>query len=293
MREIIILRGLPGSGKTTYAKQLMADNPGKYKRVNKDELRSMLDDGKHSKVREKFICDMRNEIIAQSILSGADVIVDDTNFNPVHIEDITNIAIGLDTREYFNVKVTVKDIHTSVAECIERDSKREKPVGAAVIRKMARENNIFDTNENTEKLVQDKSLPHAIICDLDGTLALMNGRNPYDASTCCDDDVNESVLSVIKQFEKDVKIIFVTGRKWKYADETVRFLNDKCNINSINLYTRSNDDNRKDSIVKREIFDKYIRDKYYVEFVLDDRNQVVEMWRDLGLTCFQVADGNF
>jgi hypothetical protein len=57
---------------------------------------------------------------------------------------------------------------------------------------------------------------------------------------------------------------------------------------------RAEKDNRKDSIIKRELFDKHIRDKYHVDFVLDDRDQVVRMWRrELGLTCLQVNYGNF
>lgn len=56
---------------------------------------------------------------------------------------------------------------------------------------------------------------------------------------------------------------------------------------------RPEGDIRKDSIVKRELFEKYVRPYYNIEFVLDDRNQVVEMWRSLGLKCLQVAEGDF
>ena len=56
---------------------------------------------------------------------------------------------------------------------------------------------------------------------------------------------------------------------------------------------RKTGDNRKDCIVKRELFDAHIKDKYYIDFILDDRNQVVNMWRELGFTVMQVADGNF
>lgn len=59
------------------------------------------------------------------------------------------------------------------------------------------------------------------------------------------------------------------------------------------LYMRPEGDVRKDTEIKREIFDNYIRDKYRVLFVLDDRNSVVKMWRDLGLKCLQVAEGDF
>jgi hypothetical protein len=59
------------------------------------------------------------------------------------------------------------------------------------------------------------------------------------------------------------------------------------------LYMRPEGDMRKDAIVKLEIFDNEIRDNYDVQFALDDRNQVVEAYRSIGLTVLQVADGEF
>ena len=56
---------------------------------------------------------------------------------------------------------------------------------------------------------------------------------------------------------------------------------------------RMQGNNEKDSVIKRRMFDNHIRGKYYIEYVLDDRNQVVEMWRSIGLICLQVADGDF
>jgi hypothetical protein len=57
---------------------------------------------------------------------------------------------------------------------------------------------------------------------------------------------------------------------------------------------RAENDGRKDSIVKKELFEQHIVGKYYIDLVIDDRNQVVEMWRkDLGLTCLQVDYGDF
>ena len=56
-------------------------------------------------------------------------------------------------------------------------------------------------------------------------------------------------------------------------------------------------DGRNDTIVKKELYEENIKGNYEILFVLDDRNSekypVVGMWRELGLTCFQVADGNF
>jgi len=135
-----------------------------------------------------------------------------------------------------------------------------------------------------------------VICDLDGTLALFEKvdkskghyRNPYDASTCGNDLLNEVVAGILK----GRKVVFVSGMEDKYMPQTVDWLN-KHGMAWEGLFMRKSGDFRKDSLVKREIYETFIKGVYDVEFVLDDRNQVVEMWRSEGLVCLQVADGNF
>ena len=77
-----------------------------------------------------------------------------------------------------------------------------------------------------------------------------------------------------------------------YRPQTEAWLKEH-KIEYIALHMRQADDNRKDSIVKSEIYETFINGYYNVSFVLDDRNQVVEMWREKGLTCLQVAEGDF
>ena len=55
MKKILILRGLPASGKSTFARNLLTENPHAWKRLNKDELRAMLDNSVHSVPNEKFV----------------------------------------------------------------------------------------------------------------------------------------------------------------------------------------------------------------------------------------------
>lgn len=139
-----------------------------------------------------------------------------------------------------------------------------------------------------------QKLPKAIICDLDGTLCLFkHHRDPYDASTCLNDLVNHPVRIIIESLNKSHDIIFVSGRESKYQPQTVDWIGRYLRLKEWALFMRATDDNRKDSIVKQEIYDQFIKDKYDIEFVLDDRDQVVEMWRANGLTCLQVAEGNF
>ena len=96
---------------------------------------------------------------------------------------------------------------------------------------------------------------------------------------------------------KGYAIIFLSGREDKYKPQTQEFLSKavKCARDWQHLlYMRESGDYRKDSIVKKELFINNVQSKWNVLFVLDDRQQVVDMWRDeCGLTCFQVAKGDF
>lgn len=143
---------------------------------------------------------------------------------------------------------------------------------------------------------RNNKLPVAIICDLDGTLALMNNRGPFEWSKVGEDDINTTINALLHRYKHDeevpLDIILVSGRDGVCRKETEEWLDVHC-VDYDLLFMRPEGDKRKDLIVKREIFENEIKNKYNIEFVLDDRNQVVEMWRSLGLTVFQVAEGDF
>ena len=145
-------------------------------------------------------------------------------------------------------------------------------------------------------------LQKAIICDLDGTLSFANGRDWYNASTCDEDKLNHPVAEVVHwAYDNGYAIIFLSGREAKYSEPTIKFLEkhgfyakDGKVLPRYFLHMRHTDDFRKDSIVKRELYEDFVKDKYNVSFLLDDRQQVVDMWRlAFGLTVFQVAPGDF
>jgi hypothetical protein len=140
------------------------------------------------------------------------------------------------------------------------------------------------------------NLEKVIICDIDGTLALLGDRNRYDPTTG-NDILNDPIANILQVYDNQVtfpiKLILVTGREEKYRQFTEKWLH-KNNVNHyILLLMRKTGDFRKDFIIKKELYEKYIKGKYEVLFVLEDRDQVVKMWRDEGLTCLQVAYGNF
>lgn len=88
------------------------------------------------------------------------------------------------------------------------------------------------------------------------------------------------------------KIFFFSGRKDTHMAQTNAWLRKHVGVEGT-LVMRKADDYRLDATVKLEMYNQCIRDKYYVDIVLDDRDQVVALWRSLGLTCLQVAPGNF
>ena len=290
MKKVILLRGLPGSGKSTFAKQLQTDNPGMYKRINRDDMRAMLDNGQTDRTNEKFVKQLRDYLILKALENGKSVIVDDLNLSSKNKNRIEQLVHKFNLKTEDNVQVEVREIETDLSTCLERDAKREKRVGARVIRKLHKQ----FYGEIGRYKTQDAALPKAIICDLDGTLSLMNGRNPYDASACDKDLLNQPVADILALKAKNgSKIILFSGRLDTYKDKTINWLAEH-GIKYDILEMRKAEDRRKDSIVKKEFYENYAKDKYFIEFVLDDRNQVVDLWRDdLGLPCFQVYYGDF
>lgn len=132
----------------------------------------------------------------------------------------------------------------------------------------------------------------AIIVDIDGTLAHMSGRSPYDYTQVHTDTVDEVIRDLIGHYHRSHSIFIVSGRKNVCRLDTEDWLR-KHTVPYIELYMRADGDDREDSIVKKEIFFLQIDPFYTVDFVLDDRNRVVKMWREIGLKCLQVAEGDF
>lgn len=295
MKKIILTVGLPASGKSTWAKDFIVkrsvDYGEQWKRVNKDDLRAMLDNGRWSKHNEKFVLSLRDHIVRDALKNGMNVIVDDTNLHEKHYKKMEEIA-----KEVGNVKVEVKDFtHVDLKTCIQRDLGRANSVGEKVIVGMYKQ--FLKEEVEIEPFPYDDKLPDAIICDLDGTLAIIGDRSPYDAANVHVDTVNPAVAAILGRFmdyedPDEVRIIFMSGRDGAHKKETKKWLN-KHGFSYRYLYMRAPGDKRKDSIVKQELLDKHVRGKFNVLFVLDDRNQVVEMWRANGLTCLQVAEGDF
>jgi predicted kinase len=137
MKKLIMTKGLPASGKTTWAK-LQTD----CKRINKDDLRAMIDNSVWSNENEKLIVDIRNAIILQMMLAGSNIIIDDTNLDPVHevalsglVDTWNDMVHTLDAKEQYEFEI--KDFtEVSLETCLQRNRNREKSVPTRVIHQM-------------------------------------------------------------------------------------------------------------------------------------------------------------
>lgn len=278
MKRVIITKGLPASGKSTWAKAQIDANPGVYKRISKDDLRSMLDNGRWSKANEKFILQVRDTLILQSLQEGYRPIVDDTNLHPKHIDAIQELVKGI-------AIIEIKDFtDVSLEECIARDKKRANYVGEQVIRRMYRD---FLQPVSTPP-AYNYNLPNAVLCDIDGTLALFDRKtvNAYSRDFL-QDTPNRAVRMFLSR--SNTTIILLTGRQEKDREQTELWLNTH-DIDYQHLYMRQTDDKRSDYIVKLLLYNEHIRDKYNILAVFDDRLSVCRLWFELGLPLFRVGD---
>lgn len=323
MAKVIFVKGIQGAGKTFWAKNYCEKNPD-WVRISRDDLRNMR--GKYwMPKREKLITAWVYNLIKEALTQGYNLVIDEMNLNEKNVQKIKDcishyirqmqetIKLALkgeeDAREKYpkififenmQVHYEVKDFTSVPLEvCIERDQQRANSIGEKVLR---------DTwakylAPKTEPIKQDHNLPHAIICDLDGTLALFGNKSPYDRDFI-NDELNQPIRTIINIYLKEhldawgkrkSHLIIFSGRSARFKPETSDWLKKNC-IEPDVFQMRSEEEEQlqiKDVKVKQRMFDTYAKDKYYIDFVLDDRNQVVKLWRSLGLTCLQVADGDF
>jgi predicted kinase len=298
MRTIFILIGLPAAGKSTWAKALLKAEPSRWVRLNKDSIRSMAV-AFWTPESENMINKIQSDAMCTALNADKDVILDNTHLTSRARKDIYSLA-----EKIGDITVIEKVFPETLAVCLQRNSLRtDDKVPEETILSMYKKagfKNGYPKGATTyfppvspALYVPPIGKPKAIICDLDGTLALMNGRNPYDATTCDQDLPNMPVIACVKAMHAaGMAVIFMSGREDKYLEPTERFIAQHAPV-PYKLFMRLTGDQRKDSIIKRELFDAHVRNNYDVQFTLDDRNSVVDFWRSIGLTCFQVQPGPF
>lgn len=286
MSKITIMQGLPASGKSTRASEIVQG--GNTVRINKDLLRTMLHFDKFTMLNEKATSTAAT-VLAKTFLDlGLNVIIDDTNLNPRTRQH------WVDLGKEKEAKIEHIKIMTDIRECIERDRVREKHVGAHVIQGMALQ---------WERWLKDEKV---VICDLDGTLCNIDHRLHFTESMPKDwkgffegipqDTVRTDVVKMVREaLGQDGKLIFVSARPDTYRNQTMDWLFDNLLGSGLEtkyqcLIMRQANDRRPDTEVKAEIYEKYLKHLNIVK-VFDDRPVVIRMWREKGLDVVDCGKG--
>ncbi|MDT0566022.1 AAA family ATPase [Streptomyces sp. DSM 3412] len=306
MPVVHVMTGLPASGKTTAARELQAESGGRMRRVNLDDLRAMLDvplpEGaeRRSYAHEQTVLAIQDAAVRAAVDGGFDVVVDNTHMTP-HIPKRLKAAVaGLAT-------FVVHDFtDVPVEECLRRDAERERPVGEEIIRILADKHEKsrrggwrltaewLNDEPAVEPYTADPALPSAVMCDIDGTLAIRGDRGAYDFTRCEEDLLNVSVRGALRSFRSadgDV-VVLLSGRGEEHRARTEAWLRAH-EVPYDELWMRAAGDQRRDDVVKAELFDRHVRHRFAVRVSLDDRDRVVAVWRRMGLPTWQVNYGNF
>lgn len=305
--KLTIVRGLSGSGKSTWAEAQFGAIV-----VSRDTLRVALfgdDSPEYYKRPDLRLCEdmitrVEREAIRAGLATGKHVISDNTYIEWQYVKPIAAIGFKM------GADVEVKVFDVPLATAIERNKMRASLGGRNVPEDVIRKQHERFQQTKKVKLVKPEvqevipyggtpGMPKAFLVDIDGTLAHMRDyRGPFDWKKVGLDDPDDIIIDIILSiqygadyFDDPYKIIVMSGRDEVCRPETEKWLSDHINFDY--LFMRPEGDMRKDNIIKHELFNEHVRDNFDVQFVLDDRQQVVDMWREMGITCLQVAPGDF
>lgn len=291
--NITLLVGPPGSGKSTVANKLI------------------YEDGDHGLATVYINQDLQGqeghlELFNKALDENKDIVVDRMNFSLDQRKRYLNPA----KLKGYSTKIIC--LHENFDTCLERmklrvdhptikDAKTASKVLHFFFSKYERVEN--DEADSVIREWPNIDKPKAIICDLDGTLCNINHRLHYIKGPgkknwkaffegLRDDSPNFWCQSIVNNLADIYKIVFCSGRTDTYQGLTENWLS-KWGIGYDDLFMRQRDDFRKDNIVKEVLLDFEILTRYEPAFIIDDRKQVIDMWRKRGYTCLDCSGEDF
>ena len=298
MHKIILTQGIQGSGKSTWAKQWVEEDPINRVRWNNDDCRKMC--GPYwIPERENFISEIREKFILKAMEMGKDIVIDDMNLNQKTIfyynELVDDFNLNSTKTKEKAYDLVYKTFFIPLEECIKRDSLRPNPIGEKVIKETFNRYKYYMRDlTNTEILYNrielNKSLPNCIIVDLDNTLAYAFKRPWFGveaASQMVLDKVNEQLKVILNSFNSNVEIIIMSGRAIGDEAKSSLVWLIQNGIHYDNAYFRNENDYRTGDVIKLENYNRYIKGKFNVLAAVEDDPKCVKMYQEQGIFVLQ------
>lgn len=290
--KITLTVGVSGSGKSTWAASQVRKSGGKTIQLNRDDVRFSLfcvdtwAQYHFTAQREGLVSKIIEAAARRAVDNKQNIIVSDTNLNPATRQKWADFA-----KEH-GYEFELHYMPCTWDELIARNTVRgARALPEKVLKKQYSE--FMFQFGGWRKYVPDVTKPKAVIFDVDGTLMDNSGRNAFDWSRVMEDTPRQQVVELWHAMsELGYQCLVVSGRDGVCFDATAQSLND-AGIYPVEHFQRKQGDFRKDAIIKEEIFWEKIAPNYNVQLVVDDRKQVVEMWRRLGIQTWQVDEGDF
>ena len=309
MYTIILTRGIQGSGKSTWAKEWVAEDSENRIRINFDDLRNMMGNYKveNWKLRETIINDMFVSFMKSAMENHYGIVVDNMNLSDSAVNRVEKIIEEYNKNHREQYTYEFKNFFTDVNECIARDKKRLMPIGEDIIRKTWRtyrhkilqiQNNEFVDSLKSSKYSNNPELPNCIIADMDSTICFNTQGRPYfgkDAGKFMMDDIpNLGVIDIIRSFLRnkngDDKVFIITGRE--RTPEIERATLDYVDIfisehPDIIVLFRPNKEYMSGDDMKMKLIDENILGKYNILYAIDDSDKIVKRYRQNGILTLQ------
>tara|TARA_R110002126_G_scaffold34517_1_gene106800 strand:- start:1033 stop:1944 length:912 start_codon:yes stop_codon:yes gene_type:complete len=294
--KIILTVGISCSGKTTWTNEFIK-NRDDWVDLNRDEYRFFLFNNgvrdwskyKFNRANEKKVTDMINHSLPECVKQNKNIIISDTNLNPKYVE---KWKLWAEENDY---EFSIKEFPITYDEALKRDNARAGGVGHTVLWSQWLK---WLELTNYDFYKPDTSKQKAFIVDIDGTIAKVDGRGFFDWDKVGTDKPRKEIIEMVSGLiESGLTLIFLSGRDGSCIEETYDWIMRELMFDFIpedggfHLFMRTAGDNRKDAIIKKELFDEYIRNNFNIVAALDDRPCMSRLWNQMKIpNVITVAD---
>jgi predicted kinase len=284
MKKAIITVGISGSGKSTFASDFPTSN---WVEINRDNIRFNYKTPdwikyKFKKNKENEVTRKQEEMVYKADEHNYNVIISDTNLNPKTRNKWITLLESLD------YEVEIKEFPITWDVAVKRNAQREGGVTYSTLTHQYKQWLTYKQRKTYEGTWHKDD---AIVFDIDGTLAHMHNRSPFEWDKVGQDSAHEVVKDMLLGYmDRGYKIVLLSGRDGVCKPETETWLDENITPSYDDFFIRTKGDMRKDYIIKEEIFWDAIAPNYNVKAVVDDRPVVCRMWMDLGLKVINVGN---